>query len=90
MSGIVRPLPASGRIGIPQSALNAINCGPGDTVDISVGRDEDGQVILVIKKSTKYCSLCGDTLFPEGFTMFHDKPVCHNCLEEIQKSEVLE
>ena len=78
--GIVRKVDELGRIVLPIETRKRLDLGPKDPVEIFVEKDR-----VVLKKYEPSCIFCGDV---DDVVLYKDKRICHNCLEELKKTEL--
>jgi len=75
-TGIVRRVDELGRIVIPIELRRTLGISERDTLEIFVENDT-----IVLKKHADVCVFCGAL---EPLVDYHDKKVCHSCLESLQ------
>ncbi len=78
--GIVREVDKLGRVVIPVEFRNALGIDSESPVEISSTNDR-----IIIKKHLERCVFCGNE---GGLFMFHEVPVCVNCINEMKNFEV--
>ena len=74
-TGMVRDIDEMGRIVIPKELRNAFNLNVKDHVEIFTDND-----CIVLKKYNPGCTFCGSV---NGLTMYKQKLICDDCIEEI-------
>ena len=75
----VKRVDALGRLVIPKKLRGEFGISPGTPVEFLVG---DGG-ILVLRKWSPRCALCGNT---EGVVPFRGKHVCQACVGEVARA----
>lgn len=76
-TGIVRKVDELGRIVIPIELRRNLGIEKEDSLEIYV---EDDQIML--KKYSPTCSFCSNV---SGITVFKNKNICQDCLNELKK-----
>lgn len=75
-TGIVRRVDELGRVVIPIELRRTLGINERDTLEIFVENDT-----IVLKKYEEACVFCGAL---EPLVDYHDKKVCHTCLQSLQ------
>lgn len=79
--GIVRHTDPLGRITLPIEMRRLLELSTGDHVEIFTEEDS----IVLCKHQTK-CALCDNPFNKGEETIYKDKSVCKNCIEQIKKN----
>lgn len=75
-TGIVRRVDDLGRIVIPMELRRTLGINVKDPMAILVDGDR-----IILQKHQDVCSICGS---PEDISQVKDRPVCADCIENIQ------
>ncbi|MBQ9132158.1 MAG: AbrB/MazE/SpoVT family DNA-binding domain-containing protein [Clostridia bacterium] len=78
-TGIVRTMDELGRIVLPKEFRQVLDIRERDSLEIFA---EGGRIIL--KKYEPTCIFCGGD---KEITLFHDKRVCRDCIEQLKVQE---
>ncbi len=78
--GIVRKVDELGRIVLPIETRKRLGLEAKDPVEIFVEKDR-----VILKKYEPTCIFCGDS---SNITIYKDKRICKNCLEELKNADV--
>lgn len=82
MQGIPKSIDRNGRIVVPIETLRAAGLKRGDLVDISLDRDDDGDAVITIEKSSVVCCICGSEKPGEEF---RGKKICRDCVGQLKE-----
>ena len=73
--GIIRNIDDLGRLVVPKEMRTTLDIKDNDPVEISMEGDR-----IILKKHVPYCVFCHST---ENLTVFKDKKICKQCLQEM-------